>query len=154
MAYSAEWDNSPSSRQQCPSNAGKQGGLLFAQISSNNNWYVFLNYDWFLVGSNIPAGPIPIAVTLGTTLQTGITTKSPLGTVVSTISTTMSDGSTFSGSYSVSMGSGETWVGISGSNIVSTGTPVVEAAGCTVTASQNGVSIAAGACVVDVVVSS
>jgi hypothetical protein len=133
-------------------------GNLFAQSHSNGLWYVWLNFTWQPAGATVPVGPIPMETNLAQTLRTDITTSTPRGTLVSTISVKMSDGSLFAGTMAVNNQGGPVFVGISGSapnlNLVTIGTPVIQANSFTVTASQNGVSASTGACNIDIVVSS
>jgi hypothetical protein len=129
-------------------------GRLFARASNDSNWYAYLNFDWYPVGASIPVGPIPVEVTLSTNLNSSILSTSPNGTVIAGITVTMSDGSGFTGTLSWGT-SDATFAGISGSNVVVISAPPAHVGvSGTVTATENGAAVSAGAALVVIEVGS
>jgi hypothetical protein len=131
------------------------GGILFA-LSGNGHWFAYIKLDWYDCGTSIPAGPIPIDVTLSTNLNNSITHSpaTPNGTVIASIVVTMSDGSPFSGTLSV-VGDAITagFAGISGLNLVVISTPPLGSYGSNVvSATQNGALVSSGPSAILIVV--
>jgi hypothetical protein len=150
-------------------------GQLFAK--AGGTWQVWLDFNWYAAGSTVPAGPIPIRVTVtvaspyypgyavAQNLATGVTTLTtagPPGTgvIVATIAVTMSNGGAFSGSLSVlcndgtGCGLGSNILLVNGSTLYLANPPAVSFAFYHVSASQNGVTTDAGPSVIEVSVSS
>lgn len=107
-------------------------GNVFVSDWVTNNWAAVLSFNKYVTSSTtLPTCPIPTVVT-ATPNPTFVTSPVPgpqinssttVGSVIASVSVTTSDGSPFSGSLSLATNPSASFIGISGSNIVTTGIP-------------------------------
>jgi len=135
-------------------------GNMFLFDLNDGQWQAMLSHGEYLIGGSVPVGPIPIDVLVTPNpALTGTTPPRPtlppgasIGTVIASVSVTMSDSSSFSGSLSITAG-GASFIGLSGANLVTTGSTVSGTYFTTVSATAGGITVSPGASTVEIAAS-